>query len=84
MKFPDKVKIDDDGFFYGSFKNSDEMKPFVGIGRKEFDYEIAKRYNTHAHLVEALESVVRHGLIEKDGYVMVLNEIHNALNKAKS
>jgi hypothetical protein len=34
-------------------------------------------------LLEALEQVIRHGLIEQDGYETVLRQVHSAISKAR-
>lgn len=44
---------------------------------------IVRAVNSHDKLVEALEAVKRHGLIEQDGYETVVNLVGEALKLAK-
>lgn len=51
---------------------------------KERGGEIVDAVNNHEQLVDILKEVRRHGLIEQDGYEMLVNRIGNMISQLES
>lgn len=56
------------------------MERYLNAEDAEF---IVKACNSHAMALEALKAVIRHGLIERDGYETVLKQVRSAITIAE-
>lgn len=64
----------------GIVRFNDDLSTGVLAGTKA--QQIVTAVNSHDELLEALRSVIRHGLIEKDGYETVLEQVNEAIANA--